>query len=176
VDERALVGVWWRRRFSSGALPLLIAFLNDDGQPNSMVGSAHREDNAEFLYKSQIPTEQRRLLDTVLSNCTFDRGSLYPTYASPFDLLVKGNEQEIGGPSGTSFATGYCGQTALCPVAERLRALGMVRSVDHRAVATLSGPRRVASIRPYVAVTTVVILGLVAMGVLAVERGHNNPS
>jgi site-specific DNA recombinase len=47
---------------------------------------------AAFLYKSLIPTEQRRLLETVLSNCTFGRGSLCPTYASPFDLLVKGNE------------------------------------------------------------------------------------
>ena len=47
---------------------------------------------AEELYKSQNPAEQRRLLETVLSNCTFDRGTLCPTYASPFDLLVKGNE------------------------------------------------------------------------------------
>ncbi len=31
---------------------------------------------AEFLYKSQDRTEQRRLLEIVLSNCTFDRGSL----------------------------------------------------------------------------------------------------
>jgi hypothetical protein len=37
-------------------------------------------------------THQRRLLETVLSNCTFDRGSLSPTYNSPFDLLVQGNE------------------------------------------------------------------------------------
>ena len=47
---------------------------------------------AEILYKSQNPGEQRRLLETVLSNCTFDRGSLKPTYTSPFDLLVRGNE------------------------------------------------------------------------------------
>jgi site-specific DNA recombinase len=47
---------------------------------------------AEFLYKSQNPAEQRRLLETVLSNCTFDRGSLVPTYSKPFDLLVRGNE------------------------------------------------------------------------------------
>jgi site-specific DNA recombinase len=47
---------------------------------------------AEILYKSQNPTEQRRLLETVLSNCTFDRGTVCPTYTSPFDLLVKGNE------------------------------------------------------------------------------------
>ena len=47
---------------------------------------------AEILFKSQNPTEQRRLLETVLSNCTFDRGTLCPTYTKPFDLLVKGNE------------------------------------------------------------------------------------
>ena len=47
---------------------------------------------AEFLYKTQNPTEQRRLLETVLSNCTFDRGSLCPTYSKPFDLFVRGNE------------------------------------------------------------------------------------
>jgi hypothetical protein len=47
---------------------------------------------AEFLYKTQSPVEQRRLLETVLSNCTFDRGSLCPTYAKPFDLLAQGHE------------------------------------------------------------------------------------
>ena len=38
--------------------------------------------NAEF---------ERRLLETVLSNCTCDRGSLCPTYNKPFDLFVKAN-------------------------------------------------------------------------------------
>jgi len=47
---------------------------------------------AENLYKSQNPAEQRRLLETVLSNCTFDAGTLCPTYAKPFDLLVEGNK------------------------------------------------------------------------------------
>jgi len=47
---------------------------------------------AEFLYRTQDPAEQRRLLETVLSNCTFDRGTLCPTYSKPFDLLVRGNE------------------------------------------------------------------------------------
>jgi hypothetical protein len=32
------------------------------------------------------------LLETVLSNCTFDRGTLCPTYSKPFDLLIRGNE------------------------------------------------------------------------------------
>ena len=34
----------------------------------------------------------RRLVKTLLSNCTFDRGSLIPTYIRPFDLFVKGTE------------------------------------------------------------------------------------
>jgi DNA invertase Pin-like site-specific DNA recombinase len=48
--------------------------------------------NAYRLFGTQKPPEQARLLKTLLLNCTFDRGSLYPTYTSPFDLLVKGNE------------------------------------------------------------------------------------
>jgi hypothetical protein len=48
--------------------------------------------NAHFLYKSQDPPEQRRLVETVLSNCTFDRGSLCPTYSKPFALFVEGNQ------------------------------------------------------------------------------------
>jgi len=32
------------------------------------------------------------LLEIVLSNCTFDRGTLCPTYSKPFDLLARGNE------------------------------------------------------------------------------------
>ena len=48
--------------------------------------------SAYFLYKQQSSAEQRRLLDAVLSNCTFDRGSVCPTYAKPFDLFAQGNE------------------------------------------------------------------------------------
>ena len=47
---------------------------------------------AHFRYAEQSPAEQRRLLDIVLSNCTFERGTLYPTYTKPFDLLVHGSE------------------------------------------------------------------------------------
>ena len=75
---------------------------------------------AEFLYKSQNPAEQRRLLETVLSNCTLDNGTLCPTYSKPFDLLVRGNEtgewraQQDSEPLATSeresrrFPTGCC--------------------------------------------------------------------
>jgi site-specific DNA recombinase len=64
---------------------------------------------AENLYKSQNPAEQRRLLETVLSNCTFDRGSLKPTYTSPFDLLVKGNETGNWRRGWDSNPTGFFG-------------------------------------------------------------------
>src|SRR4249920_2867455 len=34
----------------------------------------------------------RRLLETVLANRTFDRGTLCPTYAKPFDPFVRADE------------------------------------------------------------------------------------
>jgi hypothetical protein len=55
---------------------------------------------AHFLYLKQDPTEQRRLLETVLSNCTFDRGSLCPTYSKPFDLFVNAAILRTGGEAG----------------------------------------------------------------------------
>ena len=48
--------------------------------------------SATFLYETQDSSEQRQLLETVLSNCTFDRGTLSPTYSKPFDLFAQGNE------------------------------------------------------------------------------------
>ena len=47
---------------------------------------------AHSRYLEQDLTERRRLLDTGLSNCTFDRGTLCPTHAKPFDLLAQGVE------------------------------------------------------------------------------------
>ncbi len=46
------------------------------------------------LYLKQKPTEKRKLLRILLSNCTFDSGKLYPTYNRPFDLLVKSKEND----------------------------------------------------------------------------------
>ena len=45
---------------------------------------------AQFL--TQNPAEQARLLKMLLSNCTFDRGSLSVAWVKPFDLLARGNE------------------------------------------------------------------------------------
>ncbi len=44
----------------------------------------------KYLQKDR--KEKRKLLDILLSNCTFYRGTLYPTYRKPFDILAKGSE------------------------------------------------------------------------------------
>jgi hypothetical protein len=55
--------------------------------------------NAHNLFIRQDPREQARLLKTLVSNSTFDRGNLSVAYVKPFDLLVEGNETEnwLGG-------------------------------------------------------------------------------
>jgi DNA invertase Pin-like site-specific DNA recombinase len=47
---------------------------------------------AYSLYVTQNAHEQARLLKTLLSNCTFDRGTLCPTYRKPFDLFAEGSK------------------------------------------------------------------------------------
>jgi hypothetical protein len=56
---------------------------------------------AEIFYKSQNPAEQRRLLETVLSNCTFDRGVFAPLTISHSTCSSVATKQEIGGVDGT---------------------------------------------------------------------------
>ena len=41
------------------------------------------------LYIRQDLTQQRRLLDVVLSNCSLEGEGLKPSYRRPFDLLAK---------------------------------------------------------------------------------------
>lgn len=43
-------------------------------------------------YVAQTPHEQARLVKTVVSNSTFDRGSLSPTYIKPFDVFATGGK------------------------------------------------------------------------------------
>ena len=50
---------------------------------------------AQTAYSSYVaknPHEQARLIKTLVSNSTFDRGSLSPTYVKPFDVFAKGSE------------------------------------------------------------------------------------
>ena len=42
------------------------------------------------LYLAQNNHERRKLLNVLLLNCAFYRGTLYPTYRKPFDILAKG--------------------------------------------------------------------------------------
>jgi site-specific DNA recombinase len=44
---------------------------------------------AYFLYVTQNPAEQARLLKMVLSNCKTDGVSLFPSYRKPFDLIFE---------------------------------------------------------------------------------------
>jgi len=44
---------------------------------------------ASFLYFTQNPTEQAKLLKLVLLNCAIDEVSVYPSYRKPFDLIFK---------------------------------------------------------------------------------------
>ncbi len=46
--------------------------------------------SAHSLYVTQNPHDQAKLARTLLSNCTFDRGSLTATYVKPFDLFAAG--------------------------------------------------------------------------------------
>ncbi len=43
--------------------------------------------NAQRLFASQEPREKRRLLNFVLSNCTWKDGEVVATFRQPFDML-----------------------------------------------------------------------------------------
>ena len=53
---------------------------------------------AYFLYLTQSPTEQGKLLKNVLLNCRVDGATLYPTYRKPFDIIFhRAKNQEWSG-------------------------------------------------------------------------------
>ena len=55
--------------------------------------------NAHALFESQPATEKRKLLDFVLSNCTWKGGELTAKYRQPFDVLavaVASEQQRVG--------------------------------------------------------------------------------
>ena len=45
--------------------------------------------NAQRLFASQEPREKCRLLNSVLSNCTWEDGKVVATFRQPFDLLAE---------------------------------------------------------------------------------------
>jgi hypothetical protein len=47
--------------------------------------------HAQRLFQRQQPREKRRLLNFVLSNCSWEDGEVIATFRQPFDLLAKTN-------------------------------------------------------------------------------------
>ena len=45
--------------------------------------------NAQRLFERQEPRQKRRLLNFVLSNCTWEDGEVIATFRQPFDLLAE---------------------------------------------------------------------------------------
>jgi hypothetical protein len=68
---------------------------------------------AYSLYVTQNPLEQARLLKTLLSSCTFDRGTFCPTYREPFDLFAQRSEHRRLAPQ-AGFEPPTLRLTALC--------------------------------------------------------------
>ena len=73
---------------------------------------AHR---APVLFESQPPMEKRKLLNFVLSNCTWKGGELVAKYRQPFDVLavaVASEQQRLGGGSAEKaigHVSNFCG-------------------------------------------------------------------
>jgi hypothetical protein len=59
--------------------------------------------NAQRLFANQEPREKRRLLNFILSNCTWEDGEVVATFRQPFDLLAE---------TAASAARAAVGQTA----------------------------------------------------------------
>ena len=61
-----------------------------------VVWSANRNyyGSQQRIYVTRKPTEQAEILKLVLSNCSIDELSLYPTYTNPFDLIARRAKNE----------------------------------------------------------------------------------
>jgi hypothetical protein len=77
----------------------------DQGYMEEGVTLLELANRAVGLFEKQEPREKRRLLDFVLSNCTWANGKLTVEFRQPFDLLAVTNEawrkeKAAGGSSG----------------------------------------------------------------------------
>ena len=55
--------------------------------------------NAQKLFESQEPRQKRRLLNFLLSNCSWEGGEVVATFRQPFDLLAE-NHHHRSRPEG----------------------------------------------------------------------------
>jgi DNA invertase Pin-like site-specific DNA recombinase len=102
---------------------------------------------AGFQYRTQDSAQQRRMLETVLSNCTFDRGTLCPAYAKPFDLFARANETGNWRRGWDSNPTGCCGfcklQNPHCPTCREChRCRGTLHAVARPGEVSIAGHLR----------------------------------
>jgi hypothetical protein len=61
--------------------------------------------SAYSSYVTRNPRDQARLIKTVVSNSTFDRGTLCPTYVKPFDVFAQGTNRRLAPRAGFEPAT-----------------------------------------------------------------------
>jgi site-specific DNA recombinase len=87
---------FWRRKTTEWQMEeqqILMAMQGlEETSPDHMLTAKKTlelANKAYFLYVSQNPAEQGKLLKMVLSNCRLDGASLYPTYRKPFDLIFQ---------------------------------------------------------------------------------------
>jgi len=66
---------------------------------------------AHFPYLKQTPEVQAKLMKMVVSNCSIDATSLYPTYRKPFDLIFTTGKNEGWCAQGDNFRTFLNGVT-----------------------------------------------------------------
>ena len=76
---------------------------------------------AHFLYLKQTPQEQAKLLKIVVSNCSIDATSVYPTYRKPFDLIFTHGKNEGWRALGDDLRTFLCLWVASKPAAFKNR-------------------------------------------------------
>ena len=92
---------FWRRKSATWEDELIDTRLKIKAHESAnlnyyQIGSEILElaNSAYGMFLRQDRQEQRQLLDTLLSNCTFYRGTLCPTYNKPFDILAKGAQMQ----------------------------------------------------------------------------------
>ena len=61
--------------------------------------------NAQKLFEQQEPREKRRLLNFVLSNCTWEHGEVVATFRQPFDLLAETTAAAVRATAGENAKT-----------------------------------------------------------------------
>ena len=90
----------------------------DNAKPERIVDAVRileLANKAHFLYVNQSPVEKAELLKMVLSNCTVDALSVYPSYKKPLDLIFARAKNEEWCAQGDDFRTflgGSCGMFA----------------------------------------------------------------